>query len=138
MDPAIISMELGLEPDRMWRAGDPKITAKGGSLGGIREKSYWVARVVHESDPQRYPADALEELVGRFLPCKPFFAKIRVESGQVEFYLSWSIDRNCGDELSPELMGKLADLGITLSLDVYPPGTNTIVIPGERRIDDAS
>jgi hypothetical protein len=26
----------------------------------------------------------------------------------------------------------LADLGVTLSLDIYPPDANTDVIPGER------
>lgn len=69
---------------------------------------------------------------------KPFFDKIRNEGGEVELYLNWNVDRNCGDQISPELMGRLADLGVALSLDIYPPDTNTDVIPGERRIDDAS
>jgi hypothetical protein len=131
IDPAAISAEMGFEPGRMWRAGDLKMTAAGRPLVGVREKTYWTARVVDEPDPEGYPIDALERLAARFFPHKPFFDKIRAEGGQVEFYLNWNVDRNCGDQISPELMGSLADLGVTLSLDIYPPDTNTDVIPGE-------
>jgi hypothetical protein len=138
MDPTEISAVLGLEPSRMWRAGDPRTTPKNTPLEGVWRGTYWATDVLKDDCPNRTLAAALFELAERFSANKSFFAKVRNEGGCVEFYVGWFIDGNRGDEFGPDLMGKLVDLGITLSLDIYPLDTSTDVIPGERRIDDAS
>ena len=123
MDPAEISAALEIEPNRMWRAGDARLTANGRSLEGFREQTYWVAKIFDDCS-DRYISDALEELVARFSAYKSFFKKIRSEGGKIEFYVSWNVGRNLGDDFKSPLLAALSDLNVDLSLDVYPPNTN--------------
>ena len=118
-DPSDLTAALGIEPDRCWRSGDARTTSKGRILEGFRENTYWVARVL-ESAPESYLADALQALVGQFSRHKGFFRKVRSEGGKVEFFVGWYIERNIGDEFDISLLAGLADLGVNLSLDIYP------------------
>jgi hypothetical protein len=121
MDPAEISAALKLEPSRMWQAGDPRTTPKNTPLEGTWRDTYWVTDVFKDECPNSTLAAALSELVERFSLRKSFFVKIRDEGGRVEFYVSWDIDGNRGDEFDATLLTKLGELGVNLSLDIYPP-----------------
>jgi hypothetical protein len=121
MDPAEISTALALEPSRMWRAGEQRMTPKDTPLEGTWRDTYWYADVFKDECPDRTLAAALSELVERFSSKKSAFAKIRDDGGQVEFYVGWYIDGNRGDKFDTVLLAKLADLGVNLSLDIYPP-----------------
>jgi hypothetical protein len=121
MDPAEISAALKLEPIRMWRAGDPRKTPKNTPLEGTWHDTCWTADVFKGECPNRTLAAALSEQVNRFSHHKSFFVKIRDERGRVEFYVGWFIDGNRGDEFDAALLAKLSELGVDLSLDIYPP-----------------
>ena len=121
MDPIEISAALKLEPFRMWRAGDPRTTPKNTPLEGTWRDTYWTADVFKDKCPDRTLAAAIFGLAERFSPSKSFFAKICSEGGRVEFYVGWFIDGNRGDVFDTILLAKLADLGVDLSLDIYPP-----------------
>ena len=105
----------------MWQAGDPRTTPKNSPLEGTWRDTYWVTDVFKDECPNRTLAAALSELVERFSLRKSFFVKIRDEGGRVEFYVSWDIDGNRGDEFDATLLTKLGELGVNLSLDIYPP-----------------
>jgi hypothetical protein len=107
------------------------MTPKTTPLQGVWRDTYWVAKILEGRCPDKALAIALAEMAERFSPKKSFFAKIRGEGGHAEFYVGWFIDGNRGDEFHPDLLARLADLGITLSLDIYPADTDTSVIPGE-------
>ena len=67
----------------------------------------------------------LAVLVGRALdqlaPHRPFFHRIRSQGGTVEFFVGWFFDGNSGDVFDCDLLARMADLKIDLSLDVYGP-----------------
>lgn len=88
-------------------------------MEGFRKDTYWVARIL-ESGSESYLADALQTLVRQFSQHKEFFRKVRSGGGKVEFFVGWHIDRNIGDEFDISLLAALADLGVNLSLDIYP------------------
>jgi hypothetical protein len=58
--------------------------------------------------------------------------KFLCEGGLADLFVVCFFRGQSADEFGPELMGKLADLGLALSLDFYPPDTTKNVIPGER------
>ena len=121
LDPGLVSRTLCLEPQRSWRAGDPRSTPKGTLLDGIRSEGYWSA------DPFIYGwrestdalvEDALEELVTVLEPHRDFLRDISDE-GTVRLWVSSQSDRNYALELSSSMLARLASLGATFVHDVY-------------------
>lgn len=51
---------------------------------------------------------------------KQFFKKVIASGGNIEYFIGWHLNGNTGDTLSHELLRELADLGISLSFDLYP------------------
>ena len=133
MDPAEISIALQLTPKVSWKAGNPSITPKGTPLKGLRKDSYWTCNVLKGEWPGKNLTDAVSDLVTELSSHKSFFQRVRSDGGKVEFFVGWFFDGNSGDVFDVDLLAKLADLGIALSLDIYPSSTNSNVIPGEPR-----
>ena len=47
---------------------------------------------------------------------------MRSEGAKVEFYVGWHFYRgNTGEEFDSDLLGRMAELGIDLGLDIYSP-----------------
>ena len=121
LDPELVSRTLSLEPQRSWRAGDPRRTPKGTLLEGMHSEGYWSA------DPFMYGRrestsalveDALEELVTVLEPHRDFLRGIS-DGGKVRVWVSSQSDRNYALELSPSMLARLASLGATFVHDVY-------------------
>jgi len=78
-------------------------------------------------------SDAISDLVTELSSRRSFFQRVRSDGGKVEFFVGWFFDGKSGDVFDVDLLAKLADLGVALSLDIYPSSTNSDVIPGEPR-----
>jgi len=118
LDPAEITSALGLNPSRSWRAGEARTTPKGNPLEGRYSDSYWVVKLAKG----RWPlAAVINELLDQLAPHQALFQQIRAEGGTVEFFVGWFFERNSGDVFDCDLLARMADLKINLSLDVYPP-----------------
>jgi hypothetical protein len=67
----------------------------------------------------------LSVLLGRALdqlaPHRPFFQRIRSQGGTIEFFVGWFFDGDSGDVFDCDLLARMADLKIDLSLNVYGP-----------------
>jgi hypothetical protein len=133
MDPAEISAALQLAPKVSWKAGDLRVTPTGTPLKGLRKDSYWTSRVLKGEWPGKDLSDAISDLVTELSSRRSFFQRVRSDGGKVEFFVGWLFDGNSGDVFDVDLLAKLADLGVALSLDIYPSSTNSDVIPGEPR-----
>ena len=101
--------------------GDPRKTPKGTLLQGTRTEGYW------SSDPFSYGwrdstdaqvEDALDELLKVLEPHRDFLSGISQE-GAVRIWVSTHSNRNFALELPPNILGRLASLGITFVHDVY-------------------
>lgn len=62
-DPAELSNLLGRAPDNSWRAGEARVNLRGRPLGGTRDSSYWIARLIDGSDAKATLAAVLAGLV---------------------------------------------------------------------------
>jgi hypothetical protein len=130
VDPGVLTKELGLGPQYSWRAGDPR-TEEGG-LGSYRE-SYWAANLYPRSAP---PLEALGmSLFG--VPVMPvegalmlgilllkrrhdFWKRLQSEGATGEILVAFSNREGVSFKLRSDLLSMVADLGLSVSLDVQP------------------
>lgn len=120
-DPDEFTAALGMEPDRVWRAGEPHATRKDGPLEGLRHESFWTATMAEGAWPPRELGDSLSGVLDRLEDKASFFAELSRSGGNAEFFIGWFIDGgNRGDILEHGLLGRLARLGLDLSFDIYP------------------
>ncbi len=117
IDPEQISEKLSMPPDISWKAGSRRISPKGKPLEGVYEKTYWSCALEHPAGLGL--ADFLANFTAGLATHKPFFKWIRTGGGRSEYFVGWFSNGNSGEMLSFDLLGKLSDLCIDLSLDVY-------------------
>jgi len=120
-DPADITLALGINPSRSWRAGDPRCTPTGRPLEGRWRDTYWTARLVEGQWPQEPLVDAIGRLLDRLAAHKDFFHQIRSQGGKVELFVGWFFNGQSGGDFTHDLLARMADLNIDLALDIYPP-----------------
>ena len=119
LDPQEITRTLRLAPSRSWQAGGKRATPKGGPLQGTYRETYWTTALIERgSDSQGLP-DAIGALLGQLHPYRDFFHRVHSEGGATEFFVGWFFEGQSGDVFDCNLLARMADLKISLSLDVY-------------------
>lgn len=123
MDPAEITAELGLQPERTMRAGERRMTPKGQLLDGLYAESYWCADPFNRGE-WLSTDDAIEDLVAEILmvlePHRTFLHRVRAEGGRIHLQVSSYSPRNYTFELPPEMLLRCGGLGLSIVHDVYP------------------
>ena len=126
IDPAEITKALGKEPTRAWQTGRPRTTSKGDLRAETYRETYWTSKLREgglvlddRSSEGEDLAQAIEAMLLDLAGHKQFFQELRAGGGQVEFFVGWFFDGNIGEVFRHDLLGRLADLKIDLSLDVY-------------------
>ncbi len=123
IDPAEITRALALKPNRAWKAGEPRQTPKGTPLEGVYRESYWYTDLLPDgehSSEGTWIEEYLDHFAKQLASSRDFFLRVRSEGGRVELFIGLYGDRNFGFELPPSLLGAIADMGLSLSFDVYP------------------
>lgn len=124
LDPESVTRTLGMQPQRSWRAGEPRETPKGTLLAGTRTFGYWATNPFSYGWRESTDAlveDALEELVTFLEPHRDFLQGLSV-GGNVRIWASTSGTRNYAVELAPNMLTRIASLGATFIHDVYQGG----------------
>jgi hypothetical protein len=117
-----IGDKLGITPTRSWKAGDPRTTPKGTPLDGVFRDSYWTSMPIEGASSEATDlSEALGQILTQLSERRAFFADFADSGGRAELLVGWFFDEgNSGDVLPHELLARLAELRIDLSLDVYP------------------
>lgn len=117
-DPAEITREVGLEPLRSWRSGEPRQTPKGTRLEGVWPDTRWShGFTLHKNATlETAVASALDKLKA----AERYLAKLRGTGGSAELIVSLPGDAHPGASVSSELLKGLADLGVDLGIEVFP------------------
>lgn len=109
-----------LAPSNAWTAGERRQTPAGTLLEGIRSDSFWTARLLDGQSTSRPLPTALSELVERLRQGAIYLETLAASGGRSELFVGWFFDEgNSGDVLSFELLGRLAELKLDVSFDVY-------------------
>lgn len=118
IDPERISQELGISPGRKWVAGTPRATPAGQALEGVYEYSYWVVRMVPKAG-QTLP-EFLAAIIVKLEAHKGLLNEITGTGGRLQLYISFFVSKNAGEIMDWELLWKLAQLRLSLAIDIYP------------------
>ena len=109
--------ELDVTPLRIWKAGDRRRTPKGDPLDGVYTQSYCTLTLDHLRNMQL--AHAIAVFLVRARSIKPLLARLSESGAEFNLFVGWFTEGNSGARLRWELLRDLAELQISLDLDVY-------------------
>ncbi len=115
-----ISMGVGLPARGGWNAGEARKTPKGQPLSGFNRETYWYTEISHpeEASLTAVLAEHLSALELR----RDFLQEFRSTGGRAEYFVGWfTTERSGGETLPSEILRRLGELSLDLSLDVYAP-----------------
>jgi hypothetical protein len=118
-----LSQIPGIVAAKVSNAGEDMVDRNGDKLGTKYFDSRWGFSFFEgwqKSENETLPS-CLDKVIAKLQPHKEFLNRLANEAYHSEIIVSWSVEENVGDSLSPELMGKFADLKLHLGFDLYPP-----------------
>ena len=125
LDLAHLSNALALEPNAIWKAGEPRKTPRGSPLPGSYEINFWTVSLIDDVSENRSLENAISDALDMTAKASPRLKEIATSGGDVEFFVGWFFDQgNSGDVLNHDLLRRLAERHINLSFDVYPQATS--------------
>lgn len=121
LDPAQVEPLLGLKPDCTGLKGVPR-TGRQGRTYAPYETNLWVFR--EEAGPGDGFDQLIRKLFARLGPNLPALQAWSATPGiEVELFCGYgSASGQGGDTLQPGTIKMLADAGVALTLNLYPPG----------------
>jgi hypothetical protein len=117
-DPGDISREIGLLPLRAWRCGEPRFTPKGTRLEGVWRDTRWSHGF--ELDENATIETAIASALERLATAGRYLATLRETGGTAELIVSLAGDAQQGASVGVETVRALADLGVSLGIEVFP------------------
>jgi hypothetical protein len=125
IDPALITEQLGVEPQHTWRAGEARRDVAGDQLKGVYRESYWMGKLM--AQPQLSSESAslesvLRQLSERLRRAQELLGRLNAEGGVSELHVSVFARGDFRLELSAQLVAALSryGLGVTLEVNVQP------------------
>jgi Domain of unknown function (DUF4279) len=117
-DPDVITRAMGLVPLRAWRRGEPRFSPKGTRLEGVWRDTRWIH--VFELDRDATVERAVAAALDTLSPASRFLTTLRETGGTAELIITLSGDAHHGASVSAEQLKALADLGVSLGIEVFP------------------
>jgi hypothetical protein len=121
IDPREISSELGRQPGRQVRIGEPRKTPKGRLLEGTQRESYWSMDVSGSMFQPTTSLDAeavIAMLLKELTPHMEFLVGLHKSGGKGVIQLTSSSARSYAIELPPEMLHQCSQLGLGLAHEV--------------------
>jgi len=122
MDPEVITKKLQIDPFRIWKYGEQRISPKGSLLEGVNKESFWAAKMHSEKrllSTDIYIEEYLVKLNKKLSPFSQYFSDIVKSGGYVEYFIGWFSADNVGVTFDTALMNQTADLNISIGIDAY-------------------
>ena len=107
----------GFEVGRSWVAGTARTTPAGRPLEGFWPDSYAYSSMPAEGTTL---AHRLLKILTKLEPVCEEIAAFVEDGGTAQLFVGWHFERNSGDVLDWDLMRRLAECRVSLSLDIYP------------------
>lgn len=118
MAPADITSQLDMLPQYSRCVGDPQMTPTGRMIGGTWPDTRWRFSVRYETWDQ-YWVDEIDELVGRLVPHKSFFERLRQTGGEAQLIVQFLGDGYFGDTVSHNTLATLANLKLDFGIECF-------------------
>lgn len=118
IDLQVITATTGLSPSRHWTKGDKRVTPHGRELPGFHQASMWSYWVDVENT--REFADSVAKVLDLMAPARAVIHDLISTNGQATLIIELSGTRNIGDVIAPAALAKIAGLGLSLGIEVFP------------------
>jgi hypothetical protein len=118
IDPSEITIALGLEPKVSHRVGDRRVTPKGTLLKGNNPDTRWRYSARYTVSNQWF-ADKVDSLVAQLLPHRDYLSLLLQTGGRLTLIVQFLGDGYFGDEIPQSTLTKIADLGLSLSIECF-------------------
>jgi hypothetical protein len=114
VDPALLTKTLHLQPLHSWRAGEPRRSITGSTLGGEHRESYWSAPLPGQAEgATAFPLELfLAQQLVHLSRHREFLSRLQNEGGQISLLVELSRVENAVLTLSTTVSRKLSDLNI--------------------------
>ena len=110
--------QWGMDVRRSWIAGTPRTTPRGSPLNGTWPDSYAYTRL-DIGGPDTLTR-CLRQVIDQLQPLSQELNAFVDMGGRAELFVGWHFEQNSGDILDRRLLRAITDLGLDLSLDIYP------------------
>lgn len=89
IDLTYIGLLLGLQPNRIWKAGEARATPKDTPLEGTNKESYWCGRLTGDRERSETCSleDKLADWTNRLFANSSEFKKLLAEGGEIEYFI---------------------------------------------------
>ena len=115
--PESITKALGMKPSRAWKCGDPRTTPDGNSIPGKWPDSRWNHSFNDLDGLQIH--ESVEGALRQIATNERFWSELNGTGGTGELILSLTGEAYQGDSVRPDLLRRLAALGIGLGIEIY-------------------
>jgi len=114
MDLSVLTEKLRLEPAHTWKAGEPRRSQSGASLGGVHRDSYWSAPLPAQMiGPNSMPLELFfSQQVLQLNRHREFLGKLRKDGAEYSLLVELAPVSGASLTLSSATSRKLADLNI--------------------------
>jgi hypothetical protein len=114
-------------PGRLMDIGETRTNPNGEPLQGLYQDSRCGFQFsgygdVWKRSDSKTLSEAIIEVIDRLSSHNGIFSQLRERGGESYLYIGLGIDRMSGEVFKPELMVKVAELGLSLELNFYPSG----------------
>ena len=123
IEPSRITEALGIGPQHMWKAGEPRHDPESGDRAGVYRESYWMGRLMDEpqlSSGQVSVETVLLQTLTQLRRSQPFLEQLSADGGVSELSISLFARENFRLELSADSLALLGRLGLSVALDIQP------------------
>src|SRR5438552_17120710 len=95
----VLTSSLRLKPSNTWKVGEPRRTAAGKPLKGVRGDNFWTARLIdkrYATPPRRSLESALAIVSGKLAEHRALFRRIQRTGGGTELLFGGFCERWVG------------------------------------------
>lgn len=121
-DLALVSEALGVEPFRIWKAGDPRTTPTGRRLEGQYDRSYCCLRIA--CGDEQSASEAMSAFLTKIEAHKTLFDDLISSGGKLRLVVHDLTATTFRDEFDSYLLMRLANQGIALGIECYRPSVD--------------
>jgi hypothetical protein len=113
-----IGAAMDCDPDVSWSVGDERALCPSGSPVGCRSETYWC--LGRQSEGERSFFGEFREVCEWLTTKKSFLSELQATGGRAAVTIGLRGSANIGDTLVPDDFRLAAELGIDLSIEVFP------------------
>ena len=119
LPPDVMTKGLGFNPELCHSAGSRREAPSGKRLHGVYPETFWLYSFPFNCEME--VEECIENAITALMSKEIFLRETIASGGSAELFFGVFLRKNAGIEIDRRLLGRVADLGLNLSFDIYVP-----------------